>query len=140
MGNETQQTGAAEIFIRAIVAFPKTFFYQTLSVLVAVLTDWETFVLTAGAGLIAYATGAYYLVGGALLILYALLRVLGSIAAEHTMATGLHGRVIRDNWQAEHYVAITQLPAVLTTQSEPDPAQAHTDQLELEGDDEDVGT
>lgn len=113
--NETPEPPSlTETFVKSIIDFPAFVFTSVLSVVLALLTDWETLVLFVGAGLIAYATEDYYLVGGALAIGYSLSRVLGDIVSNHAQATSLYGRIIRDNPPREQPVAITQVPTVLT--------------------------
>jgi hypothetical protein len=110
------------MFVKAIIGFPKHIIDNVLSLVLAFFVDWETLVLFLGAGLVAYGTGAYLIVAGVILTIYALLRVFGQIAHERSMATGLLGRVIRDNPEllaGERAVAITQLPAVLLQTAQP---------------------
>jgi hypothetical protein len=100
--------------VKSIVGFPGFLLGRSFNVLLAFLNDWETFILFTGAALLAYETGEYLIVVGALLVIYSLLRVFGDIMNNLAQATSLYGRVIRDNPPREQPVAITQVPAVLT--------------------------
>jgi hypothetical protein len=109
----------AEILIRTLVAFPAVLIRHVVATVTAYFAEWETFTLFTGAGLIAYKTEEYVIVGGALLIVYAVIRILNEWVRGLADAQSLHGRVIRDNWAAQQNVAITQLPEALVRQVPP---------------------
>lgn len=103
-----------------LVNFPKFVLGNLLGLVQATITDWETFALIVGAALIAYGTGEYYIVGGALFVVYALLRTASILISQSIErlheANSLLGRVVRDNPDLLMTTKIIQAPELLVRQ------------------------
>jgi hypothetical protein len=104
---ETPEKSLTEQVIFALTKFPIFLARNVGSLLLAILSHWETTLFVIGTGLITYATGSLVVVGAAIL-LYVFVRLLGDMAGTLAQQINFLALVLRDK-----QVEVVQLPEVL---------------------------